>query len=43
MYLIFPDIESGNAFYKSVSLFAKADMAGLLQGPVLPGGVTVTQ
>lgn len=34
--LIFPNIESGNAFYKSVSLFAKADMAGLLQGPVCP-------
>jgi len=34
--LIFPNIESGNAFYKSVSLFAKADMAGLLQGPICP-------
>lgn len=34
--LIFPNIESGNAFYKSVSLFAHADMAGLLQGPVCP-------
>lgn len=34
--LIFPNIESGNAFYKSVSLFAYAEMAGLLQGPVCP-------
>ena len=34
--LIFPNIESGNTFYKSVSLFANADMAGLLQGPVCP-------
>ena len=34
--LIFPNIESANAFYKSVSLFAKADMAGLLQGPICP-------
>ncbi|MDR0962429.1 MAG: phosphate butyryltransferase [Mediterranea sp.] len=34
--LIFPNIESGNTFYKSVSLFAKAEMAGLLQGPVCP-------
>ena len=34
--LIFPNIESGNAFYKTVSLFAKAEMAGLLQGPACP-------
>lgn len=34
--LIFPNIESGNAFYKAVSLFAHADMAGLLQGPTCP-------
>ncbi len=34
--LIFPNIESGNTFYKSVSLFANADMAGLLQGPICP-------
>lgn len=34
--LIFPNIESGNTFYKSVSLFAKAEMAGVLQGPVCP-------
>ena len=34
--LIFPNIESGNAFYKAVSLFCHADMAGLLQGPICP-------
>jgi phosphate acetyltransferase/phosphate butyryltransferase len=34
--LIFPNIESGNAFYKTVSLFGRAEMAGLLQGPVCP-------
>lgn len=34
--LIFPNIESGNAFYKTVSLFCHADMAGVLQGPVCP-------
>lgn len=34
--LIFPNIESGNAFYKSVSLFAGAEMAALLQGPTNP-------
>jgi phosphate acetyltransferase/phosphate butyryltransferase len=34
--LIFPNIESGNAFYKAISLFAKAEMAGLLQGPICP-------
>lgn len=34
--LIFPNIEAGNAFYKSVSLFAKAEMAGTLQGPLRP-------
>ena len=34
--LIFPNIESGNAFYKGVSLFANATMAGLLQGPSCP-------
>ncbi len=38
--LIFPNIESGNAFYKTVSLFSHADMAGLLQGPVCPIIVT---
>lgn len=34
--LIFPNIESGNCFYKAVSLFAHADMAGMLQGPICP-------
>ncbi len=34
--LIFPNIEAGNTFYKSLSLFAHAEMAGLLQGPVCP-------
>ncbi|WP_321334402.1 phosphate acyltransferase [uncultured Bacteroides sp.] len=34
--LIFPNIESANTFYKSVSLFAQAEMAGMLQGPVCP-------
>lgn len=34
--LIFPNIESANTFYKSVSLFAGAEMAGLLQGPICP-------
>lgn len=34
--LIFPGIEAANAFYKALSLFARADMAGLLQGPVCP-------
>ena len=34
--LIFPNIESGNAFYKAMTLFSGADMAGLLQGPACP-------
>lgn len=34
--LIFPNIESANCFYKTVSLFAHADMAGMLQGPICP-------
>lgn len=34
--LIFPNIESGNAFYKTVSLFCHADMVSLLQGPICP-------
>ena len=34
--LIFPNIESGNAFYKAMTVFAYAEMAGLLQGPVCP-------
>lgn len=38
--LIFPNIESGNVFYKTVSLFAGADMAGVLQGTSCPVVVT---
>lgn len=34
--LIFPNIESGNVFYKTVSLFAGADMAGMLCGTTVP-------
>lgn len=38
--LIFPDIEAGNTFYKTITLFAGADMAGILRGPVCPVVVT---
>lgn len=34
--IIFPDIEAGNAFYKTLTLFAGAQTAGLLQGPMVP-------
>lgn len=34
--LIFPNIESGNTFYKTVSLFGDANMAGMLQGTTSP-------
>jgi phosphate butyryltransferase len=34
--LIFPNIESGNTFYKTISYFAKAEMAGMLLGPTVP-------
>jgi len=34
--LIFPNFECANCFYKGVSLFAKAEMGGLLQGTVKP-------
>ena len=34
--LIFPNIESGNVFYKTISLFAGADMAGMLCGTTVP-------
>ena len=34
--LIFPNIESGNTFYKTVSYFAKARMAGMLLGTTAP-------
>lgn len=38
--LIFPNIESGNTFYKTISLFAHADMASILQGTICPVVVT---
>jgi len=34
--LIFPNFESANSFYKGLSLFAGAEMAGLLQGTEKP-------
>lgn len=34
--LIFPNIEAGNTFYKAVTLFAHAEMAGMLIGPQCP-------
>jgi len=34
--LIFPNFECANCFYKGVSLFAKAEMGGLLQGTEKP-------
>ena len=34
--LIFPNIESGNTFYKSLSLFGDANMAGMLTGTTAP-------
>lgn len=34
--LIFPNIQAGNTFYKAVSLFADAQMAGVLQGTCCP-------
>jgi phosphotransacetylase len=34
--LIFPNIESGNTFYKTISYFANAEMAGMLLGPTVP-------
>ena len=34
--LIFPDIESGNTFYKTITLFCKADTAGILSGAIAP-------
>ncbi|MCK9158907.1 MAG: phosphate acyltransferase [Bacteroidaceae bacterium] len=38
--LIFPNLESGNTFYKAMTLFAGAEMGGLLQGPDIPVVVT---
>lgn len=34
--LIFPNIESGNTFYKTLSLFGDANMAGILTGTIVP-------
>lgn len=34
--LIFPDIETGNTFYKTLTLWAGAIVAGVLQGPTAP-------
>ena len=34
--LIFPDIESGNVFYKTITFLAHADVAGTLQGTICP-------
>lgn len=34
--LIFPDIEAANTFYKTITLFAGAQTAGLLQGTMAP-------
>ena len=34
--LIMPDIEAGNAFYKSMTLFADAHTAGILCGTLCP-------
>ena len=40
--LIFPNIESGNTFYKTVSLFGDANMAGMLRGTTSPVAVSYT-
>lgn len=34
--LVFPDIEAGNLFYKTITLFCQARTAGVLQGPDVP-------
>lgn len=34
--MIFPNIEAGNTFYKTVSLFGDANIAGMLTGTVAP-------
>ena len=34
--LIFPNIESGNTFYKAISLFGDANVAGMLTGTTVP-------
>ena len=34
--VIFPDIQSGNVFYKTITLFCGASCAGILRGPLCP-------
>lgn len=34
--LIFPDIEAGNVFYKTITFFSKAETAGMLVGTMAP-------
>lgn len=34
--LVFPNIEAGNTFYKTLSLFGDADIAGMLTGTLVP-------
>ena len=34
--LVFPDIEAGNMFYKTVTLFCYANTAAVLQGTLAP-------
>ncbi|MCR5077507.1 MAG: phosphate butyryltransferase [Prevotella sp.] len=34
--LLFPDIEAGNLFYKTITLFCHAETAAVLQGPLAP-------
>ena len=34
--LVFPDIEAANVFYKTLTFLVKADVAGMLVGPVCP-------
>ncbi len=34
--VIFPDIQAGNVFYKTLTLWAGAQTAGILQGPLVP-------
>jgi len=34
--LVFPDIEAGNTFYKTITLFGDANIAGMLTGTKVP-------
>ena len=34
--LVFPDIEAGNVFYKTITLFCEAETAGMLAGTIAP-------